>query len=233
VIEHLIELRQRLIYCVLAITVCAVGCLYFSNELFHGLAVPLLQQLPGDQTLIATGIVSPVFVPLKLSLYVAVMIAMPYILHQLWQFVAPGLYRTEKNFAWVLLFLSSILFYAGITFAYFVIFPLIFKFLLTSAPLGVTLMPDINDYFDFCIKLFLAFGVVFEVPVLTLLVINLGIVSKATLRAWRPYIIVAAFVIGMLITPPDVLSQVLVAVPMCLLFEAGLWFGKEPVTQKE
>jgi len=229
--EHLIELRQRIIYCFLSVGILLLICFCFSRQIFQVLAAPLLAQLPSKQSLIATGVAAPVIVPLKLSLYVAFILAMPIILYQAWHFIAPGLYKHEKGFAWILLILSSVLFYIGILFSYFVVFPLVFRFFAMVVPAGVAFMPDINQYFDFCMKLFIAFGIAFEVPVATMLVLRTGLLSKSTLARARPYIIVGAFILGMLLTPPDVISQILLALPMWLLFELGLFFGKE--TQDE
>lgn len=225
--EHLIELRRRIINCFLVIGALLLLCFCYSRQIFQILAAPLLAQLPSGQSMIATGVAAPVIIPLKLSLYVALILAMPVILHQAWGFVAPGLYKHEKSFAWVLLILSSFLFYIGILFSYFVVFPLVFNFFAMVVPAGVAFMPDINQYFDFCMKLFIAFGIAFEVPVATILILKTGLVRKATLAKARPYIIVGAFVLGMLLTPPDVISQILLAVPMWLLFEIGLYFGNE------
>ncbi len=231
-ISHLIELRDRLLRAILAVLIVAACLLPFSNDLYHFLAEPLLQHLPDSSTMIATEVASPFLTPFKLTLSVAIMIAVPILLYQLWAFVAPGLYDNEKRIAFPLLFASTVLFFLGVIFAYFVVFPLIFAFLTQAAPEGVAVMTDISSYLDFVLKLFFAFGLAFEVPIATLLLIWSGASTVESLSEKRPYIIVGAFVIGMLLTPPDIISQTLLALPVWLLFELGLvcarWLPKKP-----
>jgi len=225
-ISHLIELRDRLLRGVLAVLIIALCLLPFSNELYHFLAEPLLSQLPETSTMIATEVASPFLTPFKLTLSLAILLAIPVLLYQLWAFIAPGLYDNERKMVFPLLFASTILFFLGIIFAYFVIFPLVFGFLTQAAPEGVAVMTDISSYLDFVLKLFFAFGVAFEVPIATLLLIWSGISSVKSLTEKRPYIVVGAFVIGMLLTPPDVISQTLLALPIWLLFELGLFCAR-------
>ncbi len=235
--SHLIELRDRLLRGILAVLVIAVVLLPFSNDLYHFLAEPLLSHLPESSTMIATEVASPFLTPFKLTLCTAIMLAIPVLLFQLWGFVAPGLYDNEKRIIFPLLFASTTLFFLGILFAYFVVFPLVFGFLTQAAPEGVAVMTDISSYLDFVLKLFFAFGFAFEVPIATLLLIWAGISTVESLSDKRPYIIVGAFVIGMLLTPPDVISQTLLAVPVWLLFELGLfcsrWLPKKADSESE
>ncbi len=224
-LSHLIELRDRLMRALLAIGVATLVLFPFSKQLYAFLAAPLLEKLAGGQ-MIATGVAAPFLAPFKLVLVLAIVITVPYLLHQLWSFVAPGLYQHEKRLALPLLVSSVVLFYLGMAFAYFVVFPLVFGFFTSVAPEGVQVAPDISEYLNFTLKLFLAFGIAFEVPVATVLVIWTGMVSAEKLARLRPYIIVVAFTVGMLMTPPDVVSQVLLAVPMWLLFELGLLFSR-------
>lgn len=220
--EHLLELRGRVIRAALAFLLCTIVLVPFSRELFTLLAGPLLAQLPAGTSLIATGVTAPFMAPLKLALLLAVFMAAPYVLYQLWAFVAPGLYRNEQALALPLLVSSVVLFYAGAAFAYFLVFPMAFRFFTSAAPEGVAVMTDVNSYLDFALKMFVGFGVGFEVPVATVLLVLAGIVTRAQLAAARPYVIVMAFIVGMVLTPPDVVSQIMLAVPMCLLFECGL-----------
>ena len=224
-IEHLVELRSRILRALFAILAVFLALVGFSQEIYNAVAMPLLAQLPSGASMIATEVASPFLVPFKLCMYLALFIAMPFVLYQAWAFVAPGLYDRERRFALPLLISSIVLFYAGLAFAFFVVFPLVFGFFTSIAPEGVAVMTDISQYLDFVLKMFFAFGIAFEVPVATLLLIWTGLVSAATLRRARPYIIVAAFTLGMLLTPPDVLSQFLLAVPLWLLFEAGLFLS--------
>jgi len=220
--SYWVELRRRLLYALFAVMSVFLALCYFSNDLYYYLAIPLLKHLNVGSGLIATGIVSPFLVPLKLTLVVAIFITIPFLLYQLWAFIAPALYQQERRLVWPLLFSSSLLFYLGVLFAYFVVFPLVFGFFVNTAPKGVDVKPDISQYLDFSLRLFFAFGAAFEVPVAIILLVKTGFTSVANLRRKRPYIIVAAFVIGMLLTPPDVVSQVLLALPIWLLFELGL-----------
>jgi sec-independent protein translocase protein TatC len=224
--SHLLELRDRLLRVVIVVLVIFAGLFSFANDIYHFLAAPLLTKLPVGQQMIATGVISPFLTPFKLALVASIFIAMPFILYQLWAFIAPGLYRHEKRLAFPLLFSSIALFYIGMAFAYYVVFPLVFGFMATTTPEGVTHAPDIAMYLDFALKLFFAFGIAFEVPIATILLILAGITTAESLASKRPYIIVGAFVIGMLLTPPDIISQTLLAVPMWLLFELGLIFSR-------
>jgi sec-independent protein translocase protein TatC len=230
-VSHLVELRDRLLRGILAVLVIAVVLLPFSNDLYHFLAEPLLRHLPESSTMIATEVASPFLTPFKLTLSTAIMLAVPILLFQLWGFVAPGLYDNERKIIFPLLFASTALFFLGIVFAYFVVFPLVFGFLTQAAPEGVAVMTDISSYLDFVLKLFFAFGFAFEVPIATLLLIWSGVSTVESLGEKRPYIIVGAFVIGMLLTPPDIISQTLLALPVWLLFELGLicsrWLPKK------
>jgi sec-independent protein translocase protein TatC len=225
-ISHLVELRDRLIRCLVAAAVIFAGMSFKANELYAYLAGPLTKHLPAGSQMIAIGVASPFLAPLKLTLVAAVFVAMPYILYQAWAFIAPGLYRHERRFALPLLVASIVLFYSGMAFAYFVVFPLIFQFMILTAPPGVAVMTDINHYMDFVLTLFFAFGISFEVPIATILLVATGMVSRQAIADKRPYAIVLAFVIGMVLTPPDVVSQTLLAVPIWLLFELGLIFSR-------
>ena len=236
-VSHLVELRQRLMYIVLAILVLFIGLFYFANDLYTYLSAPLTALLPEGTSMIATDVTSPFFAPFKLTLVASIFLAMPFILHQIWGFIAPGLYKHEKRLAVPLLVSSIFLFYAGIAFAYFVVFPLIFSFFTAVGPENVAMMTDISSYLNFVLKLFFAFGVVFEIPIATLLLIWSGAATVTGLREKRAYVIVGCFVVGMLLTPPDVISQSLLAVPMWLLFEAGILmsviFVKKDKTDEE
>lgn len=224
--SHLIELRDRLLRAVLVILVIFLALFSFSNELYSLLAEPLLVHLPTGSSMIATEVASPFLTPFKLAMMSSIFISMPFLLYQLWSFIAPGLYKHEKSLAFPLLFSSIILFYLGMVFAYFVVFPLMFKFFTGIALEGVTMMTDITKYLDFVLKMFFAFGMAFEVPIATILVISTGMTTADKLAEKRPYIIVVAFIAGMLLTPPDVVSQMLLAVPMWILFELGLIFSR-------
>ena len=224
-IEHLIELRTRVLHSVAAVMVIFLPLFYFANDLYAYISEPLRAYLPVGSTMIATEVASPFLTPFKLTLVLAVFIAIPFILHQIWSFVAPGLYSSEKRLAVPLLTSSVLLFYAGIAFAFYIVFPLIFGFFTSAAPAGVTVMTDINSYLDFVLKLFFAFGLAFEIPIATLLLVWTGATTVANLRKKRPYVVVGCFVVGMLLTPPDVISQMLLAIPMWILFEAGILFS--------
>jgi sec-independent protein translocase protein TatC len=225
-VSHLVELRDRLLHAVLAVLIIFLGLFAFANDLYTFLAEPLLRHMPEGTSMIATEVASPFLTPFKLTLVLSVFAAMPVILYQLWAFVAPGLYQNEKRLVMPLLVTSTFLFYLGMAFAYYVVFPLVFGFLTNIAPEGVAVMTDISRYLDFVLKLFFAFGIAFEVPIATILVIWAGITTAESLASKRPYIIVVAFVVGMLLTPPDVISQTLLALPMWLLFELGLVMSK-------
>ncbi len=221
-IAHLTELRTRLVHSLLCVLLVFLALAAFSKDLYSIIAAPLISKLPEGTSMIATEVASPFLVPFKLTIFTAIFISMPYLLYQMWAFVSPGLYKNEKRFAIPLLITSIILFYAGAAFAFYVVFPLVFAFFTAVVPEGVTVMTDISHYLDFILKMFFAFGLAFEVPIATILLISSGIVSYESMRRKRPYIIVGAFVVGMLLTPPDILSQVLLALPMWVLFEAGL-----------
>jgi sec-independent protein translocase protein TatC len=224
-VSHLTELRTRLLRVVAAVFLLFAGLFYFSQDIYSLVAAPLRAYLPEGATMIATGVASPFLTPFKLTLMVALFLAIPIILHQIWGFIAPGLYKNEKRIAVPLLISSILLFYAGMAFAYFVVFPIMFGFFASVTPEGVAMMTDIGQYLDFVLTLFFAFGVAFEIPIATFLLIWVGIVDVATLRKSRAYVIVGCFAVGMVLTPPDVFSQTLLAVPMWLLFEAGLLCG--------
>lgn len=222
-VSHLKELRSRIMKTLLCVLAVLLALMPFSNELYLWLAEPLLHHMSETgATMIATEVASPFLAPFKLSLFVAVFISIPYIFYQAWAFVAPGLYKNEQQLALPVLVSSTLLFYFGIAFAYYVVFPLMFGFFTAIAPEGVTVMTDISRYLDFVLKLFFAFGAAFEVPVVTYLAVRSGVTTRANLAAKRPYVIVASFVLGMLLTPPDIISQILLAVPVWLLFEIGL-----------
>jgi sec-independent protein translocase protein TatC len=232
-LEHLTELRDRLLRMVLSVLVLFLLLFPFSEEIFSTVARPLLALMPEGTSMIATSVTAPFLVPFKLVLLLAVLLAVPYLLHQIWAFVAPGLYSHEKRLAGPLLVSSVALFYCGIGFAYFVVFPLLFAFFIKVAPQGVAVMTDIGQFLDFVIAIFFAFGIAFEVPVATFLLVLAGATTPEQLAKKRPYIIVAAFVIGMLLTPPDVISQSLLAVPMWGLFEIGLLMSKLFIKPRE
>lgn len=221
-IAHLIELRNRLLKSVLVVLVLFLGMFYFANDLYLILVKPLSVLLPDSGNMIATGVASPFLVPFKLTLVLAVLLAVPFLLHQVWSFISPGLYQHEKKFGIPLLVSSVVLFYTGIAFAYFVVLPLAFGFFTAAGPEGISFMPDISNILDFILKIFFAFGIAFEIPIATFLMVLSGITTVAALTEKRPYIFVGCFVVGMLVTPPDVISQTILAVPMWLLFEAGV-----------
>ncbi|CBV43661.1 twin-arginine translocase subunit TatC [Halomonas elongata] len=225
-IEHLVELRSRLMRAVVVILVIFLGLYAFANDIYTFVADPLMALLPEGSQMIATEVASPFLAPFKLTLMVAFLIAVPFVLHQAWAFIAPGLYDNEKHLALPLLVSSIALFYAGIAFAYYVVFPLLFQFFTQAGPAKVAVMTDIQQYLNFVLKLFFAFGVAFEIPVATFLLILSGATTVESLSRKRPYVILGCFVIGMLLTPPDVVSQSLLAVPMYLLYEVGLLFGR-------
>lgn len=225
-ISHLIELRDRLLKVILCVLLVFIGTASYANEIYHILATPLLQQLPEHSTMIAIDVASPFFTPFKLAFLVAVFISIPVILYQFWGFVAPGLYKHEKKMVLPLLLASTVLFYAGAAFAYFLVFPLVFGYLTATAPVGVAVMTDIATYLDFALAMFFAFGICFEVPIFTIVLVWTGITTPESLSEKRPYVIVGVFVIAMFLTPPDALSQTLLAIPMWMLFESGLLFSK-------
>ena len=221
-ISHLIELRSRLLKAVAAVMLILLPLIFVANKLYALLALPLVKHLPQGGSMIATEVASPFLTPLRLAFFVALFSAMPIVLYQLWAFVAPGLYRQEKRLAVPILVSAVLLFYIGCAFAYFLVLPAVFTFMTHVAPAGVTVMPDIGHYLDFVLLLFLAFGLCFEVPVVLVILVALGVVSPLQLAGGRRYAIVGAFVIAAVLTPPDILSQTMLAVPMCLLYEVGI-----------
>jgi sec-independent protein translocase protein TatC len=225
-VEHLIELRTRILQAVVAVLIIFLPLFYFANDIYAYISEPLRQFLPEGATMIATEVASPFLTPFKLTLVLSIFLAMPYILHQVWSFIAPGLYSNEKRVAAPLLISSILLFYSGIAFAFYVVFPLVFGFFTSVVPDGVTVMTDINRYLDFVLKLFFAFGLAFEIPIATILLIWTGATTVESMASKRAYVIVGCFVVGMLLTPPDIISQILLAIPMWLLFEAGIIFAK-------
>jgi len=224
-ISHLVELRDRLLRSILAILVAFLCLFPWAKDLYALLAHPLLAALPQGGHMIATDVVGVFLVPMKVALLAAFVIALPYVLFQAWAFVAPGLYAHEKKLVLPLVIASTVLFLVGMAFAYFMVFPVVFKFMASVAPAGVAWMTDIEKYLSFVLTLFVAFGVAFEVPILVIVLVRAGIVSVEKLREARPYVIVGAFVVGAIFTPPDVISQLMLAVPLCLLFELGLWLA--------
>ncbi len=225
-VAHLTELRDRLLRALLAVLVVFICLFPFANEIYTFVSEPLRALLPEGATMIATEVASPFLTPFKLTLVAAIFLAIPYVLYQVWSFIAPGMYKHEKRLAVPLLASSILLFYAGAAFAYFVVFPLIFAFFTSTGPADITIMTDINSYLDFVLKLFFAFGVAFEIPIAAVILISTGITTPDNLAKKRPYIIVGCFVLGMLLTPPDIISQSLLALPMWLLFELGVYFGR-------
>ncbi|HAZ77275.1 MULTISPECIES: Sec-independent protein translocase subunit TatC [Enterobacteriaceae] len=225
-ITHLIELRKRLMNCIFAVLAIFVVLVYFANDIYQLVSAPLIKQMPLGATMIATDVASPFFTPVKLTFMVSLILSAPVILYQVWAFVAPALYKHERRLVVPLLVSSSLLFYIGMAFAYFVVFPLAFGFLTHTAPVGVQVSTDIASYLDFVMALFMAFGVSFEVPVAIVLLCWMGVTTPDDLRRKRPYVLVGAFVVGMLLTPPDVFSQTLLAIPMYCLFEVGVFFSR-------
>ena len=221
-ISHLLELRDRLLRATLAVGIAFLPLVFYSNQLFTLVAKPLMEKLPEGTSLIATSVVAPFMAPLKLAMIAAVFVAMPYILYQLWAFIAPGLYRHERRFALPLLLSSILLFYVGVAFAYFVVFPLMFTFLTSTAPVGVRMMTDMASYLDFALLLFFAFGVAFEMPVATVLLVATGLVPVEKLRKNRGYVLLGIFIVAAFLTPPDAISQTFMAVPMYVLYELGI-----------
>ncbi|MBO2676728.1 twin-arginine translocase subunit TatC [Shewanella algae] len=221
-ISHLLELRTKLLRSIASVLIVFIALVYWANDIYHYMAIPLMQSLPDTGSMIATDVAAPFFAPFKLTLVLSFFISVPYVLYQIWSFVAPGLYKHEKRLVVPLLFSSTLLFYLGIAFAYYVVFPVVFGFFTSVAPEGVQVATDISSYLSFILKLFFAFGLAFEIPVAVILLCWAGVTTPEDLRAKRPYIIVGAFVVGMLLTPPDVISQTMLAVPMLLLFEGGL-----------
>ena len=223
---HLIEFRDRMLRAIASVALIFIGLFSFSNELYLYVSEPLRQYLPESSTMIATDVTSPFLTPIKLTLVLSLFAAMPYVLYQLWAFVAPGLYKREKKIVIPLFCSSVILFYAGMAFAYYVVFPLVFMFFTSVGPEGIAIMTDIRSYLDFVLKLFFAFGISFEIPIAVVILSWMGAVDPDSLAKKRPYVFILCFVFGMLLTPPDILSQTLLAIPMWLLFEIGIMFGR-------
>jgi sec-independent protein translocase protein TatC len=224
-LDHLVELRSRLLKSVLSILIIFLALIYFANDLYLMISQPLIASLPEGSEMVSTSVIAPFFTPFKLTMVVSLFLSMPVILHQLWGFIAPALYQHEKRLAVPLLVSSILLFYLGMTFCYFVVFPLMFQFFPSVIPDGIRYIPDMTDSLDIMLKMFFAFGIAFEVPIATMLLIWTGATSVASLKEKRPYIVVGAFVVGMLLTPPDAISQTLLAVPMWMLFELGILFA--------
>lgn len=223
-IEHLLELRRRLMWTIGGLLLCFLALMPFAQQLYTFVAQPLMATLPAGTSMIATDVIAPFFVPVKVTLMAAFLLSLPHTLYQVWAFIAPALYQNEKRLVMPLVLSSVLLFFAGMAFAYFLVFPLVFKFLAGVTPVGVNMATDIDKYLSFILGMFVAFGATFEVPVVVVLLNRMGVVSLAQLRLARSYVIVGAFVLAAVITPPDVISQVLLAVPLIVLYEAGLWF---------
>jgi len=236
-IAHLIELRTRLVHSAIALLLVFVCLFPWASDLYELLAQPMLAKLPKGGQMIATDVTTPFFVPLKVALMAAFLISLPYILFQIWRFVAPGLYAHEKRMVWPLIIVSTSLFFCGMAFAYFVVFPVVFGFITASAPQGVAVMTDIDKYLSFVLAMFMAFGITFQVPVAVVVLVRMGFVSVGKLREARPYVVVGAFVVGAIFTPPDVVSQLMLAIPLWLLYETGIlvasWAGKGKNEQPE
>jgi len=229
-IAHLLELRTRLLHSAVALLLVFICLFPWAADLYALLAQPLLAKLPAGGQMIATDVTTPFFVPLKVAMMAAFLIALPYILYQVWRFVAPGLYAHEKRLVVPLIAASTVLFFCGMAFAYFAVFPVVFGFITASAPIGVAVMTDIDKYLSFVLSMFVAFGLTFQVPVVVVVLVRMGIVSVEKFREIRPYVVVGSFVVGAIFTPPDVVSQIMLALPLWLLYEAGIivgvWVGK-------
>lgn len=236
-IAHLIELRKRLLNSVVAVLLVFICLFPWASNLYTLLAQPLLAKLPKGGQMIATDVTTPFFVPLKVAMMAAFLIVLPYILYQIWRFVAPGLYEHEKRLVWPLIIASTTLFFCGMAFAYFVVFPVVFGFITSNAPQGVAVMTDIDKYLSFVLSMFMAFGITFQMPVAVVVLVRMGFVTVAKLREARPYAVVGAFVVGAIFTPPDVVSQFMLAMPLWLLYEAGIvvasWLGKGKTPQNK
>jgi sec-independent protein translocase protein TatC len=225
-LSHLIELRQRLVRSLIAIVIASIPALYFSAELYDLLAMPLINSLPPNSRMIATGVITPFVIPMKIAFMAAFLAVLPYVLYQAWAFVAPGLYAHEKKLVLPLVVSSTVLFLTGMLFCYFIVFRKVFAFIAHFAPKSISVAPDIEAYFNFVLGMFLAFGLAFEVPVVVVVLVMTGLVSVEQLREWRGYVIVAIFIVAAIVTPPDVVSQISLALPMCLLYEVGIFFGQ-------
>ncbi len=221
-LAHLIELRRRLLIAVVSVLVIFIALAPFADRLFRFVALPMIRRMPAGTSMVATEVASPFLTPFKLALVAAIFLAVPILLYQIWAFIAPGLYKSERRLVVPLLVSSTILFYLGVAFAYFIVFPMMFAFFTSAAPQGVTVMTDINNYLDFVLTIFFAFGLAFEMPVATVLMVWAGFITPGWLRSHRPYVLVLVFTVGMLLTPPDVISQTLLAVPMYFLYEFGI-----------
>ena len=224
--DHLLELRSRLIKVIILFGILVIGGIPFAGEIYSFVSAPLINLLPDGSSMIATEVASPFMAPIKLVVYVAILFSMPWLFYQTWMFISPGLYNDEKKFTAPLMLSTIVLFFSGIGFAFFVVCPIIFKFFISMAPDSIQVMTDISQYLSFIFKLLFAFGVAFEIPVATILLINNGITSKASLIKARPYLIILFLIIGMLLTPPDIFSQLFLAIPMFILFEIGVIFAK-------
>lgn len=225
--SHLLELRSRLIRVIICLGILSIAGIPFASEIYSFVASPLLNILPEGSSMIATQVTSPFMAPIKLVLFVALLVTMPYLFYEVWMFMSPGLYKNEKTFIAPLMASTSILFAAGVAFAYFIVCPIIFKFFIASAPNSIQVMTDISQYLDFVIKLVFAFGIAFEIPIATFLLIKSGIMKKDALVNSRPYLVILFFVMGMLLTPPDIFSQLFLAIPMWVLFELGLLISRD------
>lgn len=230
---HLQELRSRILKSLIVILVCFLGLIYFSNDIYLLLSEPLLSFLPSNSSMIATEVASPFLTPLKLTFYVSLLVSMPYLLNQIWRFIAPGMYENEKTLSFLIMLSSLVLFYLGVLFTYFLVLPLVFGFFTGAAPAGVLIMTDISRYLDFVLSMMFAFSFAFEIPIFIFLLIWSGISSSESLRSKRPYVIIGCFTVGMLITPPDVISQSLLAIPAWILFELGIVMAKILVEKKD
>jgi len=222
-LSHLIELRQRLVRSLIAVVIASIPALYFSAELYDLLAMPLINSLPPNSRMIATGVITPFVIPMKIAFMAAFLAVLPYVLYQAWAFVAPGLYAHEKKLVLPLVVSSTILFLTGMLFCYFIVFRRVFAFIARFAPKSISVAPDIEAYFNFVLGMFLAFGLAFEVPVVVVVLVMTGLVSVEQLREWRGYVVVAIFIVAAIVTPPDVVSQISLALPMCLLYEIGIF----------
>ena len=225
-LSHLIELRERLVRSLVAVALCCIPTFYFSAELYDLLAYPLIQSLPQGSRMIATGVITPFLIPMKIAFMAAFVLVLPYILYQAWAFVAPGLYSHEKRLVLPLVVSSTVLFLLGMVFCYFIVFGKVFAFISSFAPKSISVAPDIEAYFNFVLGMFMAFGLAFEVPVVVVVLVITGLVTVAQLREWRGYVVVAIFVVAAVVTPPDVVSQIALALPMCLLYEIGIFVAQ-------
>jgi sec-independent protein translocase protein TatC len=231
-LSHLIELRERLVRSLVAVAVCCIPTFYFSAELYDLLAYPLIQSLPQGSRMIATGVITPFLIPMKISVMAAFLVALPYVLYQAWAFVAPGLYSHEKKLVLPLVVSSTVLFLTGMLFCYFIVFGKVFAFISSFAPKSISVAPDIEAYFNFVLGMFIAFGLAFEVPVVVVVLVMANLVTVEQLREWRGYVVVAIFIVAAIVTPPDVVSQIALAIPMCLLYEVGIVFAQAITRRK-